>query len=117
MGARKGKSMPTPTRPATGAIRRFPEIYPEVYEVQHYSQPAPGFTLSRETILIIIAALAIWYGLSKAGQVGPRPDPSWAPPPPAQPAIVINDNSWNVDICGVCPSGNAAPHFTVEGGR
>lgn len=63
--------------------------------------------------LIGLAAFAIWIAASKSGNVGPRPEPSWQPPP-AQTTIKIEDNSWNWNVCGVCTRGNASPHFEIQ---
>jgi hypothetical protein len=59
------------------------------------------------TLACIIAAVLLLVYLSRSGAYAnsQHPDPSWAAP--AQPAIVINDNSWN--MCGICLRGNDAP--------
>jgi hypothetical protein len=106
--------MTTPHRAYTGATRdldpRFPEVYNEVERqpdprVVYVTQPSSG--MHPMTLACIIAAVLLLVYLSRSGAYAnsQHPDPSWAAP--AQPAIVINDNSWN--MCGICLRGNDAP--------
>lgn len=92
----------TETRAYTGETQAIPQVRPA---------PRP-FTLTRDHILIIIGALAIWYMAGKSGNIGPQPDPAWQPPPPRI-TYHIEDRSWN--MCGLCYSPNVSPHITIEG--
>lgn len=92
---------------ATGATQRIPTVdapYPIVAQRREidYTQYIP----------VAIAGLVAYIALNAFGIVGGNDRAIQLAPPPAP--IVINDNSWNWNVCGVCTDGNAAPHFTFE---
>ena len=104
--------------PATGPTTRFPPADQRDYDPQWLDTgivPQQATRASRDNTLIYIllaGALLLIY-MSKAGAYSEwRAQPPLAEPAP--PAIVINDNSWNWSVCGVCTDGNASPHFIVQ---
>jgi hypothetical protein len=99
---------------------RFPEVFPESYEVERqpdrvvYVQ-APASGMHPMTLACIIGAMLLLVYLARSGaySAAQHPDPAWTAPAPAQPNITITDNSWNWNACVVCTDGNASPHFDV----
>ena len=103
--------------PATDPTIRFPPA-----DRRDYDQPIewletgivprqPETQRSRDNTLIalIIGLVMLLLYMARSGAYSEhRAEPPIAEPP--APAIVINDNSWNV--CGICT--DAAPHFVIQ---
>ena len=70
---------------------------------------------TRDYLTIGLAAIAAYIALHSFGIIGQSERTiQLASPAPAAPAIVIEDNSWNWNVCGVCTDGNAASHFEIR---
>jgi hypothetical protein len=89
----------------TGATQQIPTI----------PQPITARRETRDYLTIGLAAIAAYIALHGFGIIGQSDRQiTLAPPAPAAPAIVIEDNSWNWNVCGVCTDGNAASHFEIK---